>query len=651
MDFRVLGPLEIVYCGRNIIPTAAKPRQVASLLTLRRNALVQTGELIDELWEDNPPSSAMTTLQTYIYKLRRILAECEAGDILSTWPGGYKLFVPDEALDLHRFEADASRGKELLDQGDAANASKFLEQALSVWRGPALVDVARGTLLSSYATGLEEQRARTLELRIRADFALGRYRETIGELKSLVQTHLLDEQLHAALMTALYHSGRRHEALELYQLHRGNVIKELGLEPGREIQRLHQSMLSDTSIESPFALQPAAPLEIGGVAPMQTVAQEEPRAAVTAEAALWPGQPAQLPPAIAEFTGRTAIRDEIEAEFTCPAKNATPVAVISGMPGVGKTALAIHIAHRLRTRFPDGQLYADLNGRAGTRRDVAELAHGLLTAMGVTRHQMPDTAEERGKLFRSITAGRRILLLLDNVPPVDLSAVLPGDPQCGVIVTSRSRLFGLAGSRRVDLEVLSRGEALDLLIQLVGRSRIDTEEQAAADLIESEFCRHPLALRCIGSRLVANPTLSLRGVAKQISRPAHLFDELPFEGLDIRARFDSSYRAMDRETQGIFRLLAMFPAGRFPAEAAADLLGRDLGSVKRALAYLEDHHLLRMFYEEDGNAQFAFPELVWCYAREKLDGMLQLCHQGTRLRVFGGAEDTAWLPAGCAGAA
>ncbi|MFC9087319.1 AfsR/SARP family transcriptional regulator [Nocardiopsis dassonvillei] len=257
MEFRLLGPVEVIdkrnNAPKNLLPTAPKPRQVLSLLALRRNTLVQTKELIDELWESDPPISAMTTLQTYIYKIRKALEVGGKKDLLMTRPGGYTLRDPDFSLDVQDFETKSNEGRLLLEKGENAVAGDILRDALRLWRGPALADVAMGRILSSYAIGLEELRTRTLEMRIEADLSLGYYRELISELKKLVLTDPLNENLHVSLMNALLHSNRRYEALEVYQNLRHNMVEELGIDPGRQVRELHQAMLSDSHPEIPTA--------------------------------------------------------------------------------------------------------------------------------------------------------------------------------------------------------------------------------------------------------------------------------------------------------------------------------------------------------------------------------------------------------------
>lgn len=617
MEFRVLGPIEILENGRNIAPTAPKPRQVISLLMLRRNGMVRTTEFIDELWENGPPASAMTTLQTYIYKLRKIFVEHGAGDVLSTRPGGYLLTVPDSSIDLARFEQAAGEGQALLEAGHPARAADVLAGALARWRGPALVDVVPGGLLSSYVTALEESRSRTLELRIEADLQLGRHRELISELKSLILTHPLHEHRHASLMIALYRSGRRHEALEVYRVLRHNMIEELGLEPGRELTQLHQALLSGATLDPPLERrQLAVPPPREGI---EITSPARPRAGAAS--------PAQLPADVADFTARTAVIEEIMAGFAVAddsgaSRTATRMAIIAGMPGVGKTTLAIHLAHKLRPQFEDGQLYVELRASTGMPVDVDEALHGMLQALGVPESQIPDEVEERSKLFRSATAGRHLLVVIDDVSSLaDVRRLLPGDPQCAVIITSCRRLHGLAGARNVDLDVMEHGEAIELLARMIGNARVRQEWQAADKLVQLAG-QLPFALRCISSRLATMRGLSLAGLAEHLTRSRQMLDELWLGELDVRSRYDRSYDGLSRMEQGMFRFLSMLPTTEFTAEVAAGLLGWEIMTVERALERFVDNFLIRIVRCDSGEICYAFPKLTWIYARERLTSAL-----------------------------
>ncbi|MFD7229160.1 BTAD domain-containing putative transcriptional regulator [Streptomyces sp. NPDC059881] len=645
--------------GQNVAPTAPKPRQVIALLIMRRNAVVQTTELIDELWEDGPPVSALTTLQTYVYKLRKILMRHGGKELLHTRPGGYVLEIPNSSIDLHRVEHAVSEGQTSLESGNPARARAVLTEALSTWRAPALVDVDQGGLLSSYATRLEEFRSRTLELRIEADLQLGNHRELVSELKSLVLTHPLHEHLHASLMIALHRSGRRHEALETFRLLRRNMIEDLGLEPGQELRQLHQALLADAPIGPPLEAQQAVPLtppsgatqhaaekdpgDSPGDGARHAVAapprspcqapERTPEPATPAAPTCGPAEgtgtppltvPAELPADIADFTGRATIIEEIGAHLTPaePHGTASRVAVIAGMPGVGKTALAVHLAHRLRHRFQDGQLHVQLDGSSAVPRDIREVLHEILRSLGVQDALIPESLEERSKLLRSTTASQRLLLVLDDASSsADVRPLLPGGAECAVILTSRRRLHGLAGAQHVDLEVLECPQGLDLLASLIGRQRLEKEPEAADRLVALGGAL-PLALRCIGGRLAAMPGLPLTRVADQLARSRDFLAELRLGDLDVKAGFDSAYDRLTRSEQAVFRLLSMLPADAFTADAAARLLGWELPMVERVLNRFVNSYLIRIVRYDHHDAHFAYPPLAWKYARSRLDATL-----------------------------
>lgn len=692
MDFQVLGPLGMLEKDKNVAPTAPKPRQVIALLIMRRNAVVQTSELIDELWEGGPPTSALTTLQTYIYKLRKILVRYGGKEVLHTRPGGYVLDIPNSSVDLHRAEKAAGEGKATLRNGDPVRARESLAEALSIWRAPALVDVDRGALLSSYATRLEEFRSRTLEMRIEADLQLGHHRELVSELKSLILTHPLHEHLHASLMIALHRSGRRHEALEVFRVLRQNMVEDLGLEPGEELRQLHQALLADAPVGPPFdarqsirtvsrdgaSTSTAGPRAARGTAVdveertpathaperdhlLASVPAQRDAAGASTQGAHGPvratgpvaspprphaeeragaGQsttpaPAELPADVGDFTGRAPVIEDIMLQFLPPEDGtvrhaATRVVVIAGMPGVGKSALAVHLAHRVRHLFPDGQLHVELHGSSDEPRDIREVLHGLLRSLGIPDTLIPTQLEERSKLFRSTTAARRVLLVLDDTATLaDVRPLLPGGPECAVIITSRRRLHGLAGAQSVDLDVLDSTEGIDLLASLIGRERLDEEPQAA-DKLGKLGGWLPLALRCIGGRVATMPGLPLTRVADQLARSSDILSELRLGDLDVRSGYDAAYDRLTRSEQAVFRLLSMLPADEFTATTVADLLGWEIPSVERILDRFVNSYLLKIVHYGNDELHYALPPLTWTYARGRLDSTLR---QDPRLRA------------------
>jgi DNA-binding SARP family transcriptional activator len=626
MQFRVLGPVEIMDNGRNVIPTASKPRQVMALLILRRNAIVQTAEIIDELWEDGPPASAMTTLQTYIYKVRKILVAGDRGQLLSTRPGGYQLTIPDSAIDLHQFETEARRGRELFEAGQVEAAAVALHRALAVWRGPALVDVTPRRLLASYVTRLEELRAQTLEMRIDADLEVGRHYDLVSELKALTHTQPLHERLHAALMTALHRCGRRHEALDVYQMLRSNMIDELGLEPGRELQQLQHQLLSEPVVDLPGV--EAAPVHLPRQAVTVLPPHESPAAdrepvqpdpALPDSGSLPIHVPAQLPADPVDFTGRTRFLERVTTELAedGDGSTATRIVVLGGLPGVGKSALAIHAAHHVSKYYADGQLYADLQPYAEGSATVLSILQGFLRALGVHDDQIPPDVTAASALFRSVTAARRLLIVLDGVSAGDMQALVPGGPRCAVIATSRRRL-GVAGAHHIDLDALDVDEAVEMLALVVGADRVAQEPAAAARLVELCCGRLPLAIRCVGSRLVGMPGVRLDSMADQLDRDARALDLLQVGELNVRTALASSYDAAGRFEQGMLRLLSVLPTWAFTAEAAAEVIGRDVATVERALGFLFDRYLVSIEAETEGVVRYSLPAPVLAYAQERL---------------------------------
>ncbi|MFI1712120.1 BTAD domain-containing putative transcriptional regulator [Streptomyces litmocidini] len=659
------------------MPTAPKPRQVISLLMLRHNTVVQASELIDELWPELPPPSAVTTLQTYIYKFRKLLLKQGLGNLLHTQPGGYSLTVPASSLDVSRFEEQAEEGQKLLQQGDSAGASESFGRALALWRGPALADVETGGRLFSYVTRLEELRFRILELRIEVDLETGRHRELISELKSLVLAHPLHEHLHGLLMLALHRSGRRHEALEVYQSLRQKMIDELGLEPGKELARLQHTLLSDSPAEAPGpARRPRAepaPSHAPSPSPSPALAPspgpDTPPAPAPAPAVGSPpspvpvpvpaptpslsfgpgpltthpappvpgagdpelresiGTPAQLPAGLAGLVGRHDVLKELKAALREPDGpgadgTAARIGVVTGPPGVGKSAVAVHLAHMLRPRFTDGQLYADLRGSFPDPRDPAEVLRGFLRALEVPTSRMPESLEECGALFRSRTAGRRVLVLLDDVASsAQIRHLLPADPRCALLVTGRRRMTALVEAKRVELYPPPLEEALEILAALAGRRRVEREPGAAHRIAEL-LGRHPLALRCVGGRLAARPGLSLTALADQLDATPRILDVARLGELDVRSRFDASYAGLTHAGQGVFRLLSMMGETPFSAAQAAELLSRPVPELEAVLEVLADNHLLVTDHCADGVGRYAFDRLTRAYAKERLEETL-----------------------------
>ncbi|HEX6871399.1 MAG TPA: BTAD domain-containing putative transcriptional regulator [Micromonosporaceae bacterium] len=606
MQFRVLGPFELVERGYELTPTAPKLRQVLALLVLRNNHVVQIRELVDELWGDDPPSSALSTLQTYIYKLRKILTEHEHGarDMLRTKPYGYQVSIPSASIDLCRFEKLVEEGQRAM-ASDPARAAAVLAEALELWRGPALADVTAGDVLSAQLTRLEETRLSVLDLRMEAELRLGAHKSLISELKALTVTYPMHEAFHAKLMIALYRAGRRGEALESYQRIRRNLIDELGLEPSPDLVRVHMAILaSDPTLDTPTSeIQVPTPRAAAEIVP----------------------PPAQLPPDIGDLVGRAQVNAQVERWLTAAVDSdtAVPMLVLTGPAGVGKTVTAVHIAHRVRSHFPGGQLYASLRDHDGEPINPSLILTDFLHAIGVPDRDIPSTLDERAKVFRTWSADRRVLIVLDDAASAgQVLPLLPGGSRCAVLVTSQAGLYGLAGARVVELDPLRQDEAVDLVAAVVGRTRVEHELHATEQLIE--LCdRLPLALRSVAARLAAARGLPIAKMVAQLATSRSRLEELRFGELDLRSRFEAHYRRLSDRDRGVFRLLSLVPSATFTTAQVSDLIGLGPDETDVILMRLVEHHLLRIA-PTDSTDQicYAFHELARHYAKERLDVVL-----------------------------
>jgi DNA-binding SARP family transcriptional activator len=595
MDFRILGPLWVGHDDIDLTPTAPKVRQVLAFLLLRCGSLVQVAELIDELWRDEPPSSAITTLQTYIYKIRKdVLGGCSTAR-LHTQVSGYVLDVSAEGGDLLRFERLAHEGRALLESGDPRRAADVLREALSLWRGSPLADVATGEILSAYVTRLEEERLHTLELRITADLLLGRHQQLVSELKMLVSEQPLNERLHAHLMTVLHRSGRRHEALETYQGLRRMLIDELGVEPSASVQQLHLALLdSDAEVEN---------VSSGAHDRFETVPT-----------------PAQLPPDISDFVGRADVLQRIHRHLVHSEGGASTMRAVSlsGMPGAGKTVLALRAAHTVRTEFPDGQFYADLRGTTDVPADPRDLLEGFARAIGVPAHAIPDSLPERSKLFRSWSMGKRVLVVLDDAHSVaQITPLLPASPGCAVIITSRCGLYTLPGALHLKLGLMSLDEAVQLIESASGCRYTGTQRGVVERAARLAGCL-PIALRSFGSRLAAMQTWPIDKLVRQLEDTRRRLDVLAFADLDFRTRIETGYERLDSRDRDAFRAVSLL-APRFSAADVARMVGDDIDEVEAQLLRLVRHNLLSTTETSSGESRYWMHELVHIYARESAE--------------------------------
>jgi DNA-binding SARP family transcriptional activator len=475
VEFGVLGPLQVVDGGRPVPIPAAKHRVLLACLLLRASELVTVDELAEAIWSDALPEDPRNAVQVYVSRLRKLLGDAE---LLQGRPQGYVLAVARGDVDVGQFEWLVAHARDAAGVGDRDTEATLLRRALVLWRGEPLADVPSELLHRDAVMSLAEQRLEVLQRRIEADLALGRHAELVAELRVLTDRHPLREQFWALLMLALYRCGRQADALRAYQRVSRLLAEELGVDPGPQLQALHQTILtSDPALAAPPA---------------------------SARPYTWVRQ-AQLPRDVEDFVGRTDLVDRIGQLLTDELR--VPVVAVSGPPGVGKTALVTHAAHRLAERFPDGQLYVNLQAATAGLQPLRTLeALGrFLRALGMAPDAVPTDVEEASSLYRSRVAGRRLLVVLDNAADAaQVAPLLPASPGSAGLVTSRRVLAALDGARHLHLDVLPAREAVELLGRLAGPDRIAAEPAAAAEV--AGCCGGlPLALRIAGARLAARP--------------------------------------------------------------------------------------------------------------------------------------------------
>jgi DNA-binding SARP family transcriptional activator len=575
-----------VSAGGCVLPLRGpKQRTLLAVLLLHANRAVSVDRLVAAIWDDAVPATVVAQVQAQVSALRAALARAGPDQPLLTEPPGYRLRVEPGQLDLDDFERLTCEARRALGAECAAEAADRFREALALWKGPAL-DGVTGGFVRTEAARLEELRLAALEGRIEADLALSRHGELVGELISLVAAHPLRERLRAQLMTALYREGRQAEALEVYRAFRTTLDEELGLEPGAELRRIEQAILTaDPSLE--------------------------PARAVVVR------RPALLPADIADFTGREEEIAVLSEVLTASRGSAVPVAVVVGQAGVGKTRLALHTAHRLRARFPDGQLFADLRGTAAPAAPAYVLAR-FLRALGVDDAAIPDSEEERADLYRGRLADRRVLVVLDNVGrESQVRPLVPGASSCAVLVTSRFSLAGLAGARLLTVRLFEARQAIELLALSAGAARIEAEPGAAAAIVRA--CGYlPLAVRVAGARLAARPHWPLSRLAERLRDERRRLDELALGDLEVRASFALSYGALDTEQRRAFRLLGLLDGPDVAASLAAAL---DVAPERAEdlLDALADAHLLEVAEPSRLRPRYRIHDLLGIYARERAE--------------------------------
>ncbi|MEU6548566.1 BTAD domain-containing putative transcriptional regulator [Streptomyces sp. NPDC046859] len=661
MRYRILGPLELWRDGQEVPLAPAKWRMLLAVLLCDANQLVSTDRLIAELWGARPPQSVNKLLQGYVSRVRRALGD-ESGDLLVTHvhgyrAHGYRLVVTPDEVDSHRFVELVKRGGQELGRNSADAAAALLGEALDLWRDVPFADVPPTPAVEAEASRLTASHTQARELRIEARLRLGRHEAVLDELEALIAEHPLREAMRGQFMLALYRSGRQADALAAYRQLRHRLAEELGIEPGPSLQQLHQRILTaDASLllgpepgpepearaqsrtgsvrEPVTTLGPADrapetdPAPSGRARPDRTrpnhTRQDRAPAGRTEAAAGIPALvPRELPHVGSAFIGRASESSVLRKVLDRADDGHVAIAAIDGTGGVGKSALAIHTAHQLADRFPDGQFYVDLHGATVglTPLEPGDVLGRFLSTLGLPQVAIPTNPDEAAATFRSMVADRRILVVLDNAAGVEqIRPLLPAGPGCAVLITSREILTALEGATHLHLGVLFHDQAMGLLERLLGPERVAADTEAADAIIR--MCGGlPLALRIVGARLAARPSWPLSAFVERLTDAQGRLDEICVGDVSVRASFHASYHAIchgdnptDQAAARAFRLLGVVPGSSMSLPAAAALLGVSTGPAEDALERLVDAHLLN----SPAPARYQMHDLLRLFAREQV---------------------------------
>ena len=617
----VLGPVRAWRAGTELELGAAQRRAVLGLLAVRANQVVPRDELIDGLWGEELPASAVNALHVHVSRLRATLEPQRAhrapSQLLIATGTGYELRLTPGQLDAEAFAQRLAQARVACGTGDLTAAAALFDAALTLWQGAALAGIG-GPWAQIFRAGLGEQRLAAIEEHIDVILALGRHAEAARQLVELVREHPLRERFAGQLMLALYRAGRQAEALNAFADARRVLVGELGIEPGPQLRALHARILAaDPGLDAAAsAIRPA------------------------------PGRPApaQLPADVAAFTGRSDELAALDGLLAAPAGGATApgaILVLSGTAGVGKTALAVRWSRRAASAFPDGQLYVNLRGYdPGQPVPPGAALAGFLRALGLAGPDIPAETDERAGAYRSLLDGRRVLVVLDNAASVDqVRPLLPGGPSCLVVVTSRDSLAGLVardGAGRIDLDMLPLPDAVGLLRTLIG-GRVDAEPEAATALAK-QCARLPLALRVAAELAAASPDSALAGLADELAceqRRLDLLDAGGDERTAVRGVFSWSYRHLPAAAARAFRRLGLHPGPDFDAYAVAALTGAPALQARDVLALLARAHLVHAA----GAGRYGMHDLLRAYASQLTEAEDSTAAEGNTAEGSTKAED------------
>lgn len=634
---RLLGPVEVRSAEVWRQPDRPQQRLVLALMALRAGQVVPVGELIGAVWAEEPPRSARASMQVLVTRLRRVLAGMPGGK-LERRGEGYRLHLEPDRLDLHRFRSLARAGREAADCWTAIAA---FDEALGLWRGPALADVPGTAKIEAIRSGLAEEHLSAVQDRISAMLGCGQEWEAAAELPGLLARDPLAERLAGMLMMALYRCGQQADALRVFREVRARLVGELGIEPGPELQHMHQRILAgdpgltalpqarvQTVPPSGSAVGPAGAVGLAGAASparpagLAGAADSAGAAGLSLADRVHRVVPRQLPTAPSHFAGRAA---ELQAltrlvKGAGDAGGTVMISAISGIAGVGKSALAVSWGHQVADEFPDGQLYVNLRGfgPSGPPVSSAEAIKSFLAAFQVPLAAIPAGLDALAGLYRSMLAGTRTLVVLDNARDVDqVRPLLPASPGCLVLVTSRNQLAGLVaneGAYLVTLDVLPELEARELLARRLGPSRAVTEDDAVTEL--ARLCAGlPLALSIAATRAAARPDFALSALAAELRDEQGRLDALDTGDAagSLREVFSWSHQQLSHSAGRVFRLMSVHPGPDMSVQAAASIAGIAVPDAQRALSELTSASLVA----ERSQGRYRCHDLLRAYAAEQ----------------------------------
>lgn len=603
LRFEVLGPVRAWRGDAEVELGSPQQRAILGILLLRNGAVATSDQLVSAIWGETAPRAAVGMVRSYVSRLRRVLGDGSEETVIKSVAGGYGLPVEPGVLDVTDFERRVGVAREARHTGDLTTEADELRAALALWQGTPLAGV-RGEYAEQERVRLFQLRLSAIEDLAAADLELGRHVEASAALVPVVIEQPLRERPRELLMLALYRSGRQAEALEVYQESQRLLADELGLDPGPELQEMQRRILrSDPALAGPLAVhQPPAPQLV------------EP--------------PMQLPPDLSAFTGRAELVRRLSDALT-PSDATVPVLGVTGLAGIGKTALAVHVGHVLMANFPDGQFFADLAWSAGP-------LPGLLRAIGVAGDAIPESDAERAALWRSLTADRRILLVLDDAQNLEqVLQVLPGPGGAAVIITARQRLFGLAHAQWTKLDGLIEDESLALLEHMIGADRVRAQLADARRLVHMTSGL-PQVVHAAGDRLASRPGWSLATAVKRLGdrggRLSHAESPL------IEGPYESALAGLPPRQARALRLLAVPDGPDLSLPAAAAALDLPVAETEDLLESLADIHLVEPGTEE--RYRYLNPVRGFARARALLDDGLGEC-QAVLARVTRFYADTA----------